>query len=235
MTTNGYFLKEKARILKDAGLDRVTISLDTLNPEKFRRITGVDCLDKVLEAIEAAKEAELEPVKINVVVVRGYNDDEVVNLAAFAREKALVMRFIEYMPLDSAKNWNRSLVVSGKETLKKINEVFPLELKNTSRGSETSWKYKFKDGTQGEIGIIAPITDMFCGACSRIRLTADGQIRTCLFSTKEHDLRTVLRSGASFEEIVEFIKKVTLQKEPRHYINDKAFVPASRSMSFIGG
>ncbi|MFN3330408.1 MAG: GTP 3',8-cyclase MoaA, partial [Pyrinomonadaceae bacterium] len=168
-------------------------------------------------------------------VVRGYNDDEIVDLTAFARQRALTIRFIEYMPLDSAKKWDRNLVVPGKEVLQKINEVFPLELKENSRGTETSWKYRFKDSTEGEVGIIAPITDMFCGACSRIRLTADGQIRTCLFSTKEHDLRTLLRSGANDKEIADFIKKVTLQKEPRHYINERNFTPASRSMSLIGG
>jgi cyclic pyranopterin phosphate synthase len=235
MTTNGYLLKEKAKCLKEAGLDRVTISLDTLKPEKFKRITGIDCLEKVLEAIQAAKEAELNPVKINVVVVRGYNDDEIVDLTAFARQNGLTIRFIEYMPLDSAKKWDRSFVVSGKEVFQKINEVFPLELKSDSRGTETSWKYRFKDGGKGEVGIIAPITDMFCGACSRIRLTADGQIRTCLFSTNEHDLRTLLRSGARDEEIADFIIKATLQKEPRHYINDRNFISASRSMSLIGG
>ena len=153
----------------------------------------------------------------------------------FARENDVSMRFIEYMPLDSAHAWDRNLVVSGKEIHKLINEKFPLELKETSRGSETAWKYKFKDTERGEIGIIAPVTQMFCGACSRIRLTADGQIRTCLFSTNEHNLRDVLRSGATRAEIVEFIKDVIMQKEPRHFINDAKFAPASRSMSFIGG
>lgn len=127
------------------------------------------------------------------------------------------------------------MVVSGKEIHAAINAVFPLKLKETSRGSETSWKYEFADGAPGEIGIIAPVTEMFCGACSRIRLTADGQIRTCLFSTTEHNLRDVVRSGASREEIVQFIEDVVMKKEPRHYINDADFIPASRTMSFIGG
>ncbi|MCS6874704.1 MAG: GTP 3',8-cyclase MoaA [Pyrinomonadaceae bacterium] len=235
LTTNGHTLAKRAKTLKQLGLDRVTISLDSLKREKFEKITGTDKLEEVLEAIKAAKEAGLAPVKINAVIVRGWNDDEIVALAEFARQNELIMRFIEYMPLDSAKEWRRGLVVSGKEIFEKINQVFPLEPKSTCRGSSTSWQYIFKDGAKGEIGIISPVTDMFCGACSRIRLTADGQIRTCLFSVKEYNLRDFVRSGASDEEIAEFIEAVTLKKEPRHYINDPHFMPASRSMSFIGG
>jgi GTP 3',8-cyclase len=235
LTTNGFSLKERAAELKRAGLDRVTISLDSLKPENFRRITGVDKLAEVLTAIEAAQRAGLNPVKINAVIVRGRNDDEIADLAKFARENAVSMRFIEYMPLDSAHEWNRDLVVSGREIREKINRIFPLELKEKSRGAETAWKYKFADGAAGEIGIIAPVTEMFCGGCSRIRLTADGQIRTCLFSTKEYNLRDLLRGGAESEEIVEFIESVVMKKEPRHFINDRDFTPASRSMSFIGG
>jgi GTP 3',8-cyclase len=235
LTTNGHTLARRAVDLKRAGLDRVTISLDSLKRENFQRITGVDKLDDVLEAIEAAKNAGLNPVKINAVVVRGRNEDEIVALAGFAREHALSMRYIEYMPLDSAHEWDRNLVVSGREIREKIGEVFPLKLKENSRGSETAWKYEFADGADGEIGIIAPVTEMFCGQCSRIRLTADGQIRTCLFSTAEHNLRDRLRSGASRAEIIEFIEAVVFKKEPRHSINDREFAPASRSMSFIGG
>ena len=235
LTTNGHTLAKRAENLKRAGLDRVTISLDSLKRENFQRITGVDKLEEVLKAIEAAQCAGLNPVKINAVIVRGYNDDEAVALAKFAREQAVSMRFIEYMPLDSAHEWNRNLVVSGREIREKINQVFPLRLKETSRGAETAWKYTFADGAAGEIGIIAPVTEMFCGACSRIRLTADGQIRTCLFSTGEHNLRDRLRGGASRAEIIEFIEAVVMKKEPRHFINDKKFSPASRSMSLIGG
>ena len=235
LTTNGFSLERRAENLKNAGLDRVTISLDSLKKENFQRITGVDKLDEVLQAIEAAKRAGLEPVRINAVIVRGWNEDEIVDLARFARENAISMRFIEYMPLDSAHEWDRSLVVSGREIYRKINEVFPLELKENSRGSETAWKYSFADGARGEIGIIAPVTEMFCGACSRIRLTADGQIRTCLFSTTEYNLRDQLRSGTSREEVIQFIREAVMKKEPRHYINDQNFAPASRSMSFIGG
>jgi cyclic pyranopterin phosphate synthase len=235
ITTNGHTFTKRAENLKLAGLDRVTISLDSLKRENFQNITGVDGLKMVLEAIEAAKKARLTPVKINAVVVRGRNDDEIVEFARFARESDVSFRFIEFMPLDSGHEWSREMVVSGREIREKIESVFPLKLKTNSRGAETAWKYEFADGAKGEIGIIAPVTEMFCGACSRIRLTADGQIRTCLFSTAEHNLRDVLRSGASRAEIVEFIRQVVMRKEPRHYINDKQFTPASRSMSFIGG
>ena len=235
LTTNGFDLPRHAAALKTAGLDRVTISLDSLDPKNFEDITGVDALGKVLDAIAAAREFGFEPVKINAVVIRGRNDHEVVDLARFARENNVSMRFIEFMPLDSGEEWDRNMVVSGREIREMVGAAFPLELAETSRGSETSWKYRFADGSPGEIGIIAPVTEMFCGQCSRIRLTADGQIRTCLFSTVEHDLRSVIRSGASDDDVADFIRSVTLKKEPRHYINDTAFKPASRTMSFIGG
>ena len=235
LTTNGYFLPERAQGLKDAGLDRVTISLDSLKRDVFKRMTGVDVLDKVLAGIEAAKKAGLEPIKINAVIVRGHNEDEVADFAAFAREYDVKMRFIEFMPLDSGHEWARGDVVSGKEIRERISERFPLVRVDVKRGSETSSRYRFADGAPGEIGIIAPVTEPFCGACSRIRLTADGQIRTCLFSTVEHSLRDVVRSGASRGEIVDYIRSVILKKEPRHFINDPDFVTPSRTMSFIGG
>ena len=235
LTTNGFDFPRHAEGLKTAGLDRVTISLDSLKPERFLEITGVDALQRVFDAIDAAKKFGFEPVKINAVVVRGRNDDELVDFARFARENDLSFRFIEFMPLDSGHEWQREMVVSGREIYKTINEAFPLVLKQTNRGSETAWKYGFADGAKGGIGIIAPVTEMFCGACSRIRLTADGQIRTCLFSTVEHNLRDVVRSGASRDEIVDFIRDVVFKKEPRHHINDREFVQPTRTMSFIGG
>ena len=235
LTTNGFNFPRYAKALKDAGLDRVTLSLDSLDREKFLDITGVDALDQVHAAIDAAKQFGFEPVKINAVVVRGRNDDELVDFARFAREREVSFRFIEFMPLDSGHEWSRASVVCGKEIHAAINAVYPLRLKESSRGSETSWKYEFADGSPGEIGIIAPVTEMFCGACSRIRLTADGQIRTCLFSATEYNLRDVVRSGASREEIVEFIESAVMKKEPRHYINDAEFVQPARTMSFIGG
>jgi cyclic pyranopterin phosphate synthase len=235
LTTNGYYLPDRAQSLKDAGLDRVTISLDSLKRDVFKRMTGVDVLDKVLNGIAAAKKAGLDPIKINAVIVRGHNEDEVADFAAFAREHDVKMRFIEFMPLDSGHEWAREDVVSGKEIRERINERFPLVRVDVARGSDTSSRYRFADGATGEIGIIAPVTEPFCGACSRIRLTSDGQIRTCLFSTIEHSLRDVVRSGASREEIVDYIHSVILKKEPRHFINDPSFVTPSRTMSFIGG
>jgi cyclic pyranopterin phosphate synthase len=235
LTTNGYFLPDRAHGLKAAGLDRVTISLDSLKRNVFKQMTGVDVLDKVLAGIAAAKDARLDPIKINAVIVRGHNEDEVADFAAFSREYDVKMRFIEFMPLDSGHEWSREDVVSGREIHDRINDRFPLVKVDMKRGSETSARYRFADGGPGEIGIIAPVTEPFCGACSRIRLTSDGQIRTCLFSTVEHSLRDVVRSGALRNEIVEFIESVVYKKEPRHFINDPEFVTPSRSMSFIGG
>ena len=235
LTTNGYFLPDRAHGLKSAGLDRVTISLDSLKRNVFKQMTGVDVLDNVLAGIAAAKDAGLEPIKINAVIVRGHNEDEVADFAAFAREHDVKMRFIEFMPLDSGHEWSRADVVSGREIHDRIHDRFPLVKLVVKRGSETSARYRFADGAPGEIGIIAPVTEPFCGACSRIRLTADGQIRTCLFSTIEHSLRDVVRNGASRAEIVDYIESVVFKKEPRHFINDPDFVTPSRSMSFIGG
>jgi cyclic pyranopterin phosphate synthase len=235
LTTNGYFLPGRAEGLREAGLDRITISIDSLKPEVFKSMTGVDVLDRVLEGIEAAQRAGLTPIKINAVIVRGHNEDEVVDFAAFAREHNVSMRFIEFMPLDSGHDWSRADVFSGREMFERINERFPLTPLEVRRGSETSARYRFADGAPGEIGIIAPVTQAFCGACSRIRLTADGQIRTCLFSTVEHSLRDVIRSGATRTEIIEYIQSVVWKKEPRHYINDPEFMQPARTMSFIGG
>ncbi len=235
LTTNGYYLPDRAQRLKDAGLDRITISLDSLKREVFKQMTGVDVLDRVLAGIESAKKAGLQPIKINAVIVRGHNEDEVADFAAFAREHDVKMRFIEFMPLDAGHDWSRDDVVSGREIRERISERFPLLPLDVQRGSETASRYGFADGAPGEIGIIAPVTEAFCGACSRIRLTADGQIRTCLFSTIEHSLRDVVRDGASRAEIIDFIEGVVMKKEPRHFINEPTFVAPSRSMSFIGG
>ncbi|MDT4969249.1 MAG: 3,8-cyclase [Acidobacteriota bacterium] len=235
LTTNGYFLPGRAEALKAAGLDRITISIDSLKPDVFKRMTGVDVLDRVLEGIDAARKAGLTPIKINAVIVRGHNEAEVADFAAFAREHDIWMRFIEFMPLDSGHEWSRADVVSGREIRERIEERFPLVPLETPRGSETSSRYRFADGAGGEIGIIAPVTEPFCGACSRIRLTADGQIRTCLFSTVEHSLRDVIRGGATRAQVIEFIESVVMKKEPRHYINDPDFMQPARTMSFIGG
>lgn len=235
LTTNGFDFARHGEALKKARLDRVTFSLDSLKSERFREITGVDALERVLASIHLAKQLGFEPVKVNAVIVRGHNEDEAVDFARFAREFGVAMRFIEFMPLDSGHDWDRSLVVAGRKIRAAIEGAFPLELKQTSRGTETAWNYVFADGSPGEIGIIAPVTEMFCGQCSRIRLTADGQIRTCLFSTEEHDLRSLVRSNATDVEITEFIEAAVLKKEPRHRINDADFVQPERTMSFIGG
>ncbi|HKO61207.1 MAG TPA: GTP 3',8-cyclase MoaA [Pyrinomonadaceae bacterium] len=235
LTTNGYFLPDRAHGLKAAGLDRITISVDSLKRDVFKQMTGVDVLDRVLAGIEAAKQAQLSPIKINAVIVRGHNEEEVPDFAQFARDYDVKMRFIEFMPLDSGHDWSRDDVVSGREIRERIEARFPLVPIDAARGSETSSRYRFADGAPGEIGIIAPVTEPFCGACSRIRLTADGQIRTCLFSTVEYSLRDVVRNSASRQEIIEFIEAAVLKKEPRHYISDPTFTAPSRSMSFIGG
>lgn len=235
LTTNGYFLPGRAAALRDAGLDRITISLDSLKRDVFKKMTGVDVLDRVLEGIEAAKTEGLTPLKMNAVIVRGHNDNEVADFAAFAREHDVRMRYIEFMPLDSGHEWSRDMVVSGREIFDAINERFPLLPLEVKRGSETSRRYRFADTEKGEIGIIAPVSEPFCGACSRIRLTADGQIRTCLFSTVEHSLRDVVRANATRAEIVDYIGSVVMKKEPRHYINDPEFMQPARTMSFIGG
>jgi GTP 3',8-cyclase len=235
LTTNGFNLAERAAGLKEAGLKRVTISLDSLKPERFREMTGVDVLGRVLEGVRAAARVGLTPIKINAVIVRGHNEGEVAEMAAFAREHDAVMRFIEYMPLDSGHGWTREQVFSGAEIRRAVEERFPLVSVGGERGSDTSSRYRFADGAAGEVGIIAPVTEPFCGACSRIRLTADGQIRTCLFSKAEHSLRDVLRSGASDAEAADYIRSVVLRKEPRHYINETFFEQPARTMSLIGG
>lgn len=235
LTTNGSEFVRQSGALREAGLDRVTFSLDSLRADRFKQITGVDALDRVFESITAAKKLGFEPVKVNAVIVRGRNDDELADFARFAREFDVSFRFIEYMPLDSGHGWNPELVVSGREMREAIEQEFPLRLREATRGNSTSWKYEFADGARGSIGIIAPVTEKFCGACSRIRLTADGQIRTCLFSVTEYDLRSLIRGGASRAEIAGFIEAAVLKKEPGHQINDPAFVQPERTMSFIGG
>lgn len=235
MTTNGYFLPDFAEALVAAGLKRVSISIDSLKPQLFATMTRVDALNRVVDGIEAARRYNLTPIKVNMVVIRGVNDDEVVELAAFARKQGLIARYIEYMPLDGPGVWNREMVVSGKEIHDRIHSVFPLEPLGKNHISETALRYRFVDGCSGEIGIIAPVTQPFCGACSRIRLTADGQIRTCLFSLTEHNLRDLLRSGAKRAEIEDAIVDAVFKKELGHKINTPDFVQPQRTMSCIGG
>ena len=236
LITNGSGFAAKAAALKSAGLDRVTFSLDSLDRKNFRAITGVDRLDDVVAAIHSAKNAGFANTKVNAVIIRGRNDHEIVGLARFARRDGLSMRFIEFMPLDAGQIWDRSQVVSGAEIRDRVDAVFPLVLERPSRGKETAWRYRFADGADGEIGIIAPVTDAFCGACSRVRLTADGQLRTCLFSAREYDLRSLLRSDGNDSDLVDMIQLAVRNKEPGHSFNSGGLTyAASRSMSAIGG
>jgi GTP 3',8-cyclase len=234
ITTNGHLLAERIDRLVAAGLRRVNVSLDSLDRTKFEKITRTKSFDAVMRGIDAVQASSLAPAKVNAVLVRGINDDEVEAFAGFARDRALVMRFIEFMPLDADRLWNRDLVVPVAEIHQRIHGRWPLTQIPHER-SETARKYRFADGAPGEIGLIAPVTQPFCGHCSRIRLTADGKLRTCLFSKDDHDLRELLREGASDEDLSQYIRSVVNDKEESHHINDPDFVPPSRTMVHIGG
>ena len=235
MTTNAHFLRGRAEGLKTAGLQRLTVSLDSLTPDRFALMTGRNELHRVLDGIDAAIEAGLHPVKINSVTIRGVNDDQAIGFAEMAREKGVHVRFIEFMPLDNGKVWRREMVMPGDEIRAKINAVFPLVPVTSENLSETSRRWKFADGAPGEVGFINPVSQPFCGHCSRIRLTADGMIRTCLFSNVEHNIKRLLRGGASDSELSDFIIATIAKKEDRHHINDPEFVQPLRTMSCIGG
>jgi GTP 3',8-cyclase len=234
MTTNGFLLGDRCASLIAAGLHRINISLDSLDPARFERITRTKTFSSVMAGIDAAQATRLAPVKVNAVLVRGFNEDEVESFAQFARERGVIMRFIEFMPLDADRHWSRDLVVSAAEIHSRIQARWPL-VPIPHEPSETARKYRFADGAPGEIGLIAPVTQAFCGHCSRIRLTADGKLRTCLFSKDDHDLRFLLRDGASDGDLASFIESVVLEKEESHHINEPGFVPPSRTMVFIGG
>jgi cyclic pyranopterin phosphate synthase len=235
LTTNADGLKDRARSLRDAGLTRLTISCDSLKPEVFKQITRRDSLQAVLDGIEATMAAGFEPPKINCVVIRGLNENEVADFADFARATGVSMRFIEYMPLDNGHQWDKSMLVSGREVLQRIEERHKLVPIHRDNPSETAVKYVFADKVQGEIGIIAPVTQAFCGACSRLRLTADGNLRTCLFSMTDHNIRDRIRRGDSREELTQFMIDTVLKKEAGHRINEADFVQPPRTMVFIGG
>ncbi len=235
VTTNGYLLQGKARDMARAGVRRVNVSMDSAHPERFAAITRTPgSFERVLSGVDAALNAGLDPVKVNVVLVRGFNEGEILGFAKLAREKSLIVRFIEFMPLDADHSWNRSLVVTADEIISAINPVFPLVELPRHEASETALRFGFEDG-KGEIGIVAPVSVPFCGQCSRIRVTADGKIRTCLFSLAEHDVAQVLRSGANDAEVEEYIRRVVYHKEPSHRINEPDFVQPSRTMVYIGG
>jgi GTP 3',8-cyclase len=234
ITTNGHLLAEMAEPLKRAGLVRATISMDAVDAEKFARITRVrNGYDSVLASIREAKRVGLEPVKVNCVLLRGFNEDQIVEFAKFSRAEGVVVRFIEFMPLEEDRVWSPDVVVTMDEILEKLNQFRPVrQLPNAL--SETARRYTFDDG-RGEIGIIAPVSHPFCGHCSRIRLTSDGKIRTCLFSLFDHDLAGRMRSGATDQELADYVRTVVDQKEARHHIGEAGFIKPSRSMVHIGG
>jgi len=234
LTTNGHLLAELAQPLKDAGLNRVTVSMDAVDRDRFARITRVpDGFDSVLAGIRAARDTGLWPVKVNCVLMRGFNDDQIAEFGRFARSEGVVVRFIEFMPLEEDRIWSADIVVTLDEIVQRMAEFKPLVEIPHGR-SETARRYRFEDG-MGEIGIIAPVSHPFCGHCSRIRITSDGKIRTCLFSVWDHDMYGQMRGGAGDEELAGFIRAVVQRKEERHHIGEPDFVPASRTMVHIGG
>ena len=252
MTTNGATLDHLAAPLKKAGLDRVTISCDSLRPERFAGITGRDMLPQVLAGLAAAVNAGLAPVKLNAVLVRGVNDDEVVDLARFGRERGVEVRFIEFMPLDGDGQWSLDRVVPANEILERLDAVFPLAPVaadgtaegappgeatghlRPGRGPEPADRYRYLDGS-GYVGVIASVTRPFCANCDRVRLTAEGSLRSCLFAVRERDLRAILRGGGTDDDLAEAIISEVASKWAGHAIGKVNFVRPSRSMSQIGG
>ena len=233
LTTNGATLALVADDLRQAGLARINVSLDTLQRERFMQITKRDELDSVLEGIDTAIDVGFHPVKVNAVVQRGVNDDEIVALAAFGRDKEVEVRFIEFMPLDAQGHWMSDAVVGQDEIVAIINNVFPLE-QVPARGAAPADRWRYLDG-HGTVGVIPTVTKPFCGDCDRVRLTADGQFRTCLFATDEFDVRGLLRGGASDDDIVALLRRAVGEKWAGHRIGEVTFVRPRRSMSQIGG
>jgi cyclic pyranopterin phosphate synthase len=234
ITTNGFLFAKKGAALKAAGLKRVSFSMDSLNRENFQKMTGRDGLNEVLAGIRLARDLGLNPVKVNAVIIRGLNDHEIEDLAEFAMRENISLRFIEFMPLDSSRGWLKDMVVPGREILQRLISRFGLNPVSSNNSSETAKRWAFP-GSAAEIGIIAPVTEPFCGHCNRIRLTADGKIRTCLFSISEHDLKRMLRGGADDRTILAKIRAIVWQKEDRHHIGEADFQQPARSMSCIGG
>jgi GTP 3',8-cyclase len=232
LTTNGATMGLIAHELAEAGLSRINISLDTLRADRFEQITRRDSLGRVLEGIDAALDAGLEPVKVNAVMMRGVNDDELVDFARFGRERGVVVRFIEFMPLDASGAWTDDQVVTSAEILGRIGEVFPLE--PVEHGSAPAQRYRYVDGG-GEIGVVASVTQSFCSTCDRVRLTAEGQLRSCLFALEDTDLRTSLRAGASDDELARLVEATVGAKWAGHHIGETVFIRPNRSMSQIGG
>jgi cyclic pyranopterin phosphate synthase len=235
LTTNGHLLDGLAAPLKAAGLNRITVSMDAVDEPTFERITRVPgSFKNVLAGIRAARAADLAPVKVNCVLLRGFNDDQIEGFARFAREEDVVVRFIEFMPLEEGRLWTPEIVVPLKEIVTRIGREMPLVPLPPREPSETARRYTFSDGV-GEIGIIAPVSEAFCGACSRVRLTSDGKIRTCLFSQVEHDLYGRMRAGEDDTALSDYIVQTIYRKEARHHIGEPEFLKPSRSMVHIGG
>jgi len=232
LTTNGSTLETMAHDLRAAGLDRINISLDSLRRDRFATLTRRDELPKVLSGIRAAVAAGFEPVKVNVVVVQGVNDDEVVDFARFGRAEGVTVRFIEFMPLDADRAWTHGSVLPSAQIVAAIDAVFPLEL--MPRGADPAERHRYRDGG-GEVGVIGTVTEPFCSSCDRVRLTADGQLRACLFATEETDLRALLRSGASDDDLAPALSRTVAGKWAGHGIAQVGFTRPARSMSEIGG
>ena len=234
VTTNGYLLERDAEALVGAGIDRFNVSIDSLQRDRFFEMTRRDALPRVLTGLETlARYPEAHPIKVNAVAMRGFTEDEVLPFARFARERPFEVRFIEFMPLDADRNWDRDRVLTGAEIRDQIAAVWPLE-PEPREPSATARVYRFADG-HGRIGFINPVSEPFCGDCNRIRLTADGRLRTCLFSIDETDLRAPLRAGATDDDLEEIVRDAVWRKELKHHVNDEGFVQPARSMSQIGG
>ncbi len=233
ITTNGVLLDRLAGPLAEAGVDRATVSCDSLMRHRFAEMTRRDALDKVFSGLKAAERAGLTPIKINTVVIGGTNDDELVEFARWSRETGYEVRFIEYMPLDAEHAWERAKVVPSARILETIAGTFPLS--PIGHANEPATSYGFADGAPGRIGVIASVTEPFCDTCNRLRLTAEGQVRACLFSLEETDLRGPMREGASDEDLAGLIRTTVWRKWSGHRINHADFVQPARSMSMIGG
>ncbi len=234
MTTNGTELAKQAEELAAAGLRRVNVSCDSLRPERFADIRRRGKLDVVLNAMNAAEKAGLTPLKVNVVLLRGHNDDEVLDFASFARTTGRIVRFIEFMPLDAQGKWDRNQLVAGREVFERISQVWPLEPLSETPGTAPAERFRFADGI-GEIGLISSVSEPFCGTCNRLRVTADGALRNCLFSDDEQTVRDLLRDGGSDDELALLFRHAVWAKFPGHGINEPGFLSPARSMSMIGG
>jgi cyclic pyranopterin phosphate synthase len=234
MTTNGVLLREKAQLLKDAGLKRINISLDTLHMDRFHEIARSDAFKRVMDGIQASREAGLWPIKLNMVVMKGKNDDEVVDFARLARDEGYEVRFIEFMPLDGDNIWTVDQVVPSLRIQEQIEDLFPLQAVDDPRPGPAT-RFKFADGAPGGVGFISSVSQAFCTTCNRIRLTAEGGLRTCLFSLKETPLRDLMRSGVSDEHLGRVMETAVWRKEEGHLINQPGFIKPAKNMSQIGG